>query len=255
MNVAASAAPTAIPTVRIYGVPISKMNMAQTVGYVTAAIERGTPTQVVTANPIIVMTGLGNPAYMRMLREADLVVPDGAGLVWAAGYVGQPVAERVAGIDLMGELMKVGAERGWKVYLLGAAPGVAEAAAGKLQQQYPGITVVGSRDGYFKDEEDEAVIDHIVAQAPHLLFVARSVDNQDIWIAKYKDRLGVPLMMGVGGSFDVLSGRIKRAPKLFRRLRLEWLHRLLLEPSRLPRMLVLPKFALKVIRDKENVTK
>lgn len=248
-------APSTVPTVSIYGVPVSKMNMKQTVAYLTDTIERGIAQQVVTANPIIFMTGFESPSYMRMLREADLVVPDGTGLVWAAGYVGQPVAERVAGYDLMHELMKVGTGRAWKVYLLGASPESVKSAADKLKELYPGIPIVGCRDGFFKDEEDEEVISDIVAQAPHILLVARSVLNQDVWIAKYRDRLRVPVMMGVGGSFDVLSGRLKRAPILFQRLRLEWLYRLLQEPSRYKRMLVLPKFALKVIREKEIVTK
>lgn len=244
-----------IPTVSIYGVPVSRLNMQQTVAYLTATIEQGVPQQVVTANPIILMAGIEDPSFMKTLREADLVVPDGTGLVWAASYVGQPVAERVAGYDLIHELMKAGSSRGWKVYLLGAAPGIAEAAAAKLTSLYPGIRVAGCRDGFFPDIEDDAVIADVTAKAPHLLLVARATNNQDPWIGKYKDRLGVPVMMGVGGSFDVLAGRVKRAPLLFQRLRLEWFYRLLREPSRYRRMLVLPKFALKVIKDKENVTK
>jgi N-acetylglucosaminyldiphosphoundecaprenol N-acetyl-beta-D-mannosaminyltransferase len=244
-----------IPTVSIYGVPVSKMNMSETVAYLTETIELGLPQQVVTANPIIFMTGLEDPNFMRMLREADLVVPDGTGLVWAASYVGTPVAERVAGYDLMHELMKVGNGRGWKVYMLGASPESVSEAAAQLRRLYPGIRIVGCRDGFFKDEEDDKVIADITAKAPHFLLVARAVYNQDIWIAKYRDRLRVPVMMGVGGSFDVLSGRLKRAPLLFRKLRLEWFYRLLQEPSRYKRMLVLPKFALKVIREKEIVTK
>ncbi|KIL40637.1 N-acetylmannosaminyltransferase [Gordoniibacillus kamchatkensis] len=244
-----------IPTVSIYGVRVSRLNMRQTVDYLTETIERGVPQQVVTANPIILMAGLDNSSFMQTLREAELVVPDGTGLVWAASHIGQPVAERVAGYDLIHELMKVGSPRGWKVYLLGAAPGIAEAAAEKLESLYPGIRIVGCRDGFFPASEDDDVIADVTAAAPHLLLVARATNNQDPWIGKYKDRLRVPVMMGVGGSFDVLAGRVKRAPLFFQRLRLEWLYRLLREPSRLPRMLVLPKFVLKVLRDKENVSK
>jgi N-acetylglucosaminyldiphosphoundecaprenol N-acetyl-beta-D-mannosaminyltransferase len=244
-----------IPTVSIYGVPVSKMNMRQTVEYLTQAIESRTPHQVVTANPIILMTGLENPDFMRILRSAELVVPDGAGLVWAASYVGEPVAERVTGYDLLHELMKAGEEREWKVYLLGAAPEVISAAAAKLQESYPRIRLVGYRDGYFTDEQDMQVIEDIVKRSPDILLVGRATNNQEPWIGKYKEKLGIPVMMGVGGSFDVLSGRLKRAPKLFQKLRLEWFYRLLQEPFRYKRMLVLPKFALKVIRDKENVTK
>jgi N-acetylglucosaminyldiphosphoundecaprenol N-acetyl-beta-D-mannosaminyltransferase len=120
---------------------------------------------------------------------------------------------------------------------------------------YPGIRLVGCKDGYFSEEQDEEVIAEIREAAPDLLFVGRSADKQEPWIAKYKNRLGVPVVMGVGGSFDVLSGKLKRAPVLFQRLHLEWFFRLLQEPWRYKRMLALPKFVMKVIREKDKVSK
>lgn len=243
------------PKVTIFGVPISKMNMKDTVAYLSQVIDQRRPHQIITANPIMVMTAMEQPDYMRMMKEAELVVPDGAGVVWASGYVGNPVAERVAGFDLIQELMKAGEQRGWKVYLVGASPEVIEAAAARLQQLYPGIKLVGFRDGFFGEKEEIGVIEAIRAAGPDILLVGRSADKQEPWIAKYKDQLGVPVMMGVGGSFDVLSGKLKRAPGLFQKLRLEWFYRLLQEPWRYKRMLVLPKFAMKVIREKENVQK
>ncbi|UJF33253.1 WecB/TagA/CpsF family glycosyltransferase [Paenibacillus hexagrammi] len=245
----------AIPKIRIYGVPISKMDMKQTVAYLTQAIEQKIPHQIITANPIMVMAALEDPAYMSMMKQAELIVPDGAGVVWAAGYVGEHVAERVAGYDLLHQLMKVGEPKGWKVYLLGASREVIEAAADRLRALYPGIQLVGVRDGYFNNQQDEEVLREIEQAAPDLLFVGRSAANQEPWIAKYKNRLEIPVMMGVGGSFDVLSGKLKRAPILFQKLRLEWFYRLLQEPWRYKRMLILPKFAVKVIREKEKVTK
>jgi len=250
-----SAAAAAVPKVRIYGVPISKLDMKQTVAYLSDVIERRQPHQIITANPIMVMAALEDPVYMRIMQSAELVVPDGTGVVWAANYVGDPVAERVPGYDLLQELMKAGERKGWKVYLLGASPEVIQAAADRLKASYPGIQLVGVRDGYFKEAQDEEVIEDIVKAAPDLLFVGRSVATQEPWIDKYKEQLGIPVMMGVGGSFDVLSGKLKRAPKLFQKLRLEWFYRLLQEPWRYKRMLVLPKFALKVMRDKAKVTK
>lgn len=241
--------------VSIFGVPISKMSMKDTVAYITRIIESRKPHQIITANPIMVMTALEDARYMKMMKEADLVVPDGAGVVWAAGYVGNPVAERVAGYDLMHELMKLGETRGWKVYMVGASPDIIQAAADRLKQMYPALQLVGFRDGYFGEEEDSRVIESIRALAPDILLVGRSADKQEPWIAQHKEELGVPVMMGVGGSFDVLSGKLKRAPVLFQKLRLEWFYRLLQEPWRYKRMLVLPKFALKVIREKENVQK
>ncbi|MBD0384285.1 WecB/TagA/CpsF family glycosyltransferase [Paenibacillus sedimenti] len=254
-NSAAASAAATIPKVRIYGVPVSKMGMKQTVAYLTDAIEQRQPHQIITANPIMVMAAQEDPAYLRMMQEAELIVPDGTGVVWAANYVGEPVAERVPGYDLLHELMKVGEPKGWKVYLLGASSDVIQAAADRLKALYPGIELVGVRDGYFGADQDAEVIADIVQAAPDLLFVGRSAANQEPWIAKYKEQLAVPVMMGVGGSFDVLSGKLKRAPLMFQKLRLEWFYRLLQEPWRYKRMLILPKFALKVMREKEKVTK
>ncbi|MCY9666827.1 WecB/TagA/CpsF family glycosyltransferase [Paenibacillus alginolyticus] len=249
------ASANAVPKVRIYGVPVSKMSMDQTVAYLTNVIEQRQPHQVITANPIMVMAAQEDPAYLSMMQRAELIVPDGTGVVWAAKYVGEPVVERVPGYDLIHELMKVGESKGWKVYLLGASNEVIQAAAEKLRTTYPGIKLVGVRDGYFKDEQDAEVIQDILDAAPDILLVGRSAANQEPWIGKYKQQIGVPVMMGVGGSFDVLSGKLKRAPVLFQKLRLEWFYRLMQEPWRYKRMLLLPKFALKVMRDKEKVTK
>jgi N-acetylglucosaminyldiphosphoundecaprenol N-acetyl-beta-D-mannosaminyltransferase len=241
-----------VPTVSIYGIAVSRMNMRETVEYLTAVIEARTPHQVITANPIMVMAALERPDYMAVMRRAELVVPDGAGLVWAAGYLGVPVAERVAGFDLMHKLLERGREKGWKVFLLGAAHDVVRASAERLEQMYPGIRIVGWRDGFFKSEQDGEVVDEIVAAAPDLLFVANSLDRQEPWIDRYKSRLNVPVMMGVGGSFDIVAGRLKRAPLFFQRMRLEWFYRLLQEPKRFKRMLALPKFVMRVIRDKKK---
>ncbi|MFC6231928.1 WecB/TagA/CpsF family glycosyltransferase [Paenibacillus allorhizosphaerae] len=231
------------------------MNMSQTLEYLTKVIQERRPHQVITANPIMIMAALQDPAYMRMMKQAELIVPDGAGVVWAAGYVGNPVQERVAGYDLLHELMKTGQHRGWRVYLVGASSEVIEAAADRLNQLYPELKLVGFRDGFFGEKEDSDVIRAIRETEPDILLVGRSAATQEPWIAQHKEELGVPVVMGIGGSFDVLSGKLKRAPSLFQKLRLEWFYRLLQEPWRYKRMLVLPKFAMKVIREKENVQK
>ncbi|CAK4835251.1 unnamed protein product [Aphanomyces euteiches] len=224
--------------------------MQQTVESLVQAIEQRQITQVITANPIMIMTALEQPKYMAMMQRAELIVPDGAGLVWAASYVGKPVAEKVAGIDLMHELLALGEVRGWRIFLLGTSPDIIQVTAGKLRERYPKLQLVGVRDGYFQENEDESVIRQIRETAPDILLVGRSADKQEPWIDRYKEQLGVPVVMGIGGSFDVLSGKLKRAPKLFIRLRLEWFYRLLQEPWRYKRMLLLPKFVVKVIRDK-----
>lgn len=161
-------------------------------------IESGHSIQLITANPIMVMEALENPKFMSVMKQADLIIPDGTGIVWAANYVGDPVAERVTGFDLLHELMKAGEVRRWKVFLLGSAPDVVHAAAERLRQQYPLVEIVGVRDGFFGEAEDEAVIQSIREAAPDILFVARGLDTQEPWIAKYRHELQVPLMMGVG---------------------------------------------------------
>ncbi|MBD8498233.1 WecB/TagA/CpsF family glycosyltransferase [Paenibacillus arenosi] len=242
-------------TVSIYGVPFSKMTMQETVDWMTSAIAERRPTHVITANPIILMNAIENERHMRIMEQADIIVADGTGIVWAADYIGDPLRERVTGFDLLYELMKQGNEKGWKVYMLGAAPEVVEAAASRLQQLYPGIQIVGCRDGFFTEKEDEAVINEIIQAQPDLLFVARGAETQEPWIARYREQLNVPIMMGVGGSFDVISGKLKRAPKWMRSLRLEWFYRLIKEPWRYKRMLALPRFVWKVVRDKGKVKK
>lgn len=240
-------------TVALFGVNVSKMGMRQTVAYLAEAVRRRRPTHVVTANPIMFMTGFEDERFMRMLESADLVVPDGAGLVWAASKVGKPVAERVAGYDLVQELFRVGAEEGWRVYLLGAAQDVIESAKDEIERRYPGLVIAGCRNGYFGPDEDEAVVREIAASAPDLLLVGRATYTQDPWIEQYKSELKVPVMIGVGGSFDVMAGKLKRAPVWMQRMKLEWLYRLAQEPTRWRRMLVLPKFAMKVMLHGENL--
>ncbi|AWB46257.1 glycosyltransferase [Paenibacillus sp. CAA11] len=242
----------AIPTVNVLGISVCKWGMADTVNYLTEAVESGRPHQVITANPIMVMAALGDSNYKKVFDEAELIVPDGAGVVWAAGKLGHPVAERVAGFDLLHELMRAGQSRSWRVYLVGSTQEVIQETAGRLQKLYPGTEIVGYRDGFFGPTEDAEVIKTIVEAKPHLLFVARGADTQEPWIGRYKEQLGVPVMMGVGGSFDIISGKSKRAPKFMQRMRLEWFYRLVKEPTRIRRMLALPKFVVKVTREKEN---
>lgn len=229
--------------------------MKDTVEYLTMAIQSRQVHQVITANPIMIMAALENPAYMQVMQNAELLVPDGTGVVWASEKAGKPVPERVAGFDLLHELLRVGESYKWRVYLLGSTKEVIEATSSRLKELYPGVVICGLRDGFFGPNEDQEVIAHIREAAPDLLFVARGADTQEPWISRYKQELDVPVMMGVGGSFDVISGKSKRAPKMMQKLRMEWLYRLMKEPSRYKRMLALPKFAMKVLREQENMTK
>ncbi|NGZ76140.1 WecB/TagA/CpsF family glycosyltransferase [Saccharibacillus alkalitolerans] len=242
-----------IPVTSILGVEVSKLDMRSTVDVLERAVASGKPHQIITANPIMIMAALESEDNMRAMREAELIVPDGAGVVWAAEEFGDPVAERVAGFDLLQELMKRGEQLGWSAYLLGAAEEVVQEAASRLQKQYPKVRIAGVRNGYFGESENAEIIANIREAKPDLLFVARDAKTQEPWIARYKEEIGVPVIMGVGGSFDVISGKTKRAPVFMQKLRLEWFYRLAKEPSRLPRMMALPRFMQTVKKAKKSM--
>jgi N-acetylglucosaminyldiphosphoundecaprenol N-acetyl-beta-D-mannosaminyltransferase len=247
-----SATLPSIPTVSLFGIHISKMDMPATIAYLEEAIRTRTPHQVVTINPIILMNGLDEPAFMSILQRSELIVPDGTGVVWAARHVGNPVAERVTGFDMIHQLMKVGNQHKWTVFLLGASPDTIREAHERLAKQYPNVRLV-SRDGFFGEAEDAQVIAMIREANPDILLVGRSTTTQEPWIDRYRSELRIPVMMGVGGSFDVISGNLKRAPIIFQKLQLEWLFRLILQPWRYRRMLDLPRFVWRVLRNSKSL--
>jgi N-acetylglucosaminyldiphosphoundecaprenol N-acetyl-beta-D-mannosaminyltransferase len=182
------------------------------------------------------------------LNEADLTVADGAGLMWAARYLGKPLRARVTGVELVRSLARMAEKRGFRIYLLGAREGIAQAAARVLQDEYPNLLIAGTYAGSPALEDEEGIINRIVAARPHMLFVAYGFPQQDMWIERNRNRMNVPLSMGVGGAFDYISGAIKRAPAWIRRLGLEWLYRLIRQPWRWRRMLRLPRFVWLVLR-------
>lgn len=186
----------------------------------------------------------------RSIVEQAYVVPDGIGIVYAAKWTNQPIYERVTGVELLEALMAEADRRRWNVYLLGAHPEVISLAAEKLAERYPNACVVGYRDGYFRQDEEEQIVQEIAEKKPHLLFVALGAPRQEEWMAKYRDQLNASLMMGVGGSFDVISGKVKRAPAVWQKLHLEWFYRLVSQPSRWKRQLAIPRFVLTVLKEK-----
>jgi N-acetylglucosaminyldiphosphoundecaprenol N-acetyl-beta-D-mannosaminyltransferase len=232
----------------LLGAYIDALNMEQTVDRAAGFVQSGRPHHIITLNPEYLYKAQSKKELLDLANSADLVTPDGTGIVWACNAAGQPVPERVTGIDLMLHLCARGEYQGWRVFLLGAAPGVAEEAGEKLKQQHPGLTIAGTHHGYFTDNESDRIVQMIRQANPQLLFVALGAPRQEQWIAKYQPQMGVPVAMGVGGSFDVVSGRKQRAPEWTQRLKIEWLYRLLKEPTRLKRQLVLPKFAMLVLR-------
>jgi len=206
------------------------------------------PRQIITANPLILMAAGSHPGLSAALRAADLVVADSVGIVWAARRGGRSVS-RVPGIDLMERLCATAAGDGARVGLLGAAPGVAEKAAAALRSQHPGLNVVFVQDGFFSPTEESGVLARAQAAATDYLFVALDTPRQDDWIHRQLSVLGARVVMGVGGSFDVLAGRLRRAPRWMRKFGLEWLYRLNQEPRRWRRMAALPRFVLRVLKN------
>ena len=226
----------------ILGVPVDNVTEGQALARIEAFIENGRPDQMVTVNPEFVVVAQSDAKFFQVLKDADLSLPDGVGLLWAARFLGTPLSQRVAGVDTVRRVASLAAERGYRLFLLGAAEGVAEATAMRLKEENPGLKVAGTYGGSPDPKGEEETVEMIRAAGPHVLLVAYGAPQQDLWIHRNLGRLGVPVVMGVGGAFDFISGKAKRAPGWMQRLGLEWLHRLLHEPWRWRRMLALPKF-------------
>ena len=232
--------------VNILGVDVDAVTMAEAVDIVRRAMDTRAGVMVATANAEMLMRATHDEELRRILNASALVVPDGAGTVWAARHLGHAMPERVAGYDLAQELLRCAPAEGRRVYFFGSAPGVAEKAKAKAEQLYPGIEIVGVRNGFFSPADNAAIIAEIRAARPDLLLVALGVPKQEKWIAAHLAELDVPVAIGVGGTLDVMAGVMKRAPYWMQRAKLEWLFRGLMQPKRAGRLLALPKFVLKV---------
>ncbi|MBO6203004.1 MAG: WecB/TagA/CpsF family glycosyltransferase [Selenomonas sp.] len=236
----------------ILGVKVDSVTMAQAVAQVEGYMDERKNVLIATANAEMIMRATHDEELKNILNDAALVVPDGAGTVWAAHHLGYEMPERVAGFDLAQELMRIAPSKKQKVFFFGSAPGVAEKAKAKAEELYPGIEIVGTRDGYFKPEDEPAIIEEIKAAQPDLLLAALGVPKQEKWLNAHLKELGVPVAIGVGGTLDVMAGVMKRAPYWMQKAKLEWLFRGLLQPKRAGRLMALPKFVLKVHGYKSN---
>lgn len=224
----------------VLGVAFDDVAMDEAVDRALAMLEEDGPHLVVTPNPEIVQRAKQDPEFAQILARAHLVIPDGIGVIYAAKILGRPLKGRVPGIDFASALLGRVAGTGKRLFLLGAAPGVAEQAAVNLRAAYPGLVVCGAHDGYFK--EDGPVIEAIRAARADIVFVCLGFPKQEKWIAANGEAAGARLYIGLGGSLDVFAGKVERAPERFQRLGLEWLYRLMKEPSRIGRMAKLPLF-------------
>lgn len=226
----------------VLGVSFDDLTMEEAVEIALGFMQERCACYACTPNPEIVMAAKGDAALRAALSGAELVLADGVGITKAAAMLGTPLKSRVPGIDFASNVISRLAQRGGSVYLLGAKPLVAEAAAEKLTQTYPGIVIAGTNDGYFTD--DAPVIEKINAASPDFLMVCLGSPKQELWMSANAGRLSCGLMAGLGGSLDVLAGNVQRAPETWRRLGLEWFYRVIKEPKRLGRVMKLPAFVL-----------
>lgn len=211
-------------------------------------------TVVVTANPEIVEYANAHDDYKKIILSADYITPDGIGIIYASKWLQQPLAERITGFDLMHDLFDLAKVNKLKVYMLGSEESVIKAAVEKVEQQYTGIHIVGYHHGYI-DINDEQLAKSIAELQPDIILTALGFPKQEEWTNRYKHLFKKGFFMGVGGSFDVLAGKVNRAPLVWQKLSLEWFYRLIMQPFRWKRMLVLPKFVIKVLWGKSKYYK
>lgn len=238
--------------ISILGCAIDPVDMTEAVQRIAAMVIGQGCQQVITLNAEIIYQAVGDQALQQMINRAELITPDGAGVVWAAKYLACPVKERVTGIDLVAELTQQGAAQGWKFYFLGASPGVVEEAARKLICLNPQLQVVGTNHGYFTPADEPEIVDAINRSGANILLVGLGAPRQDFWIDAQRSKLNCQVAIGVGGSFDVIAGQLSRAPDWMIKLNLEWFYRLIKEPTRWRRQLALPGFVKLVLQAGQN---
>ncbi|MFV0314692.1 MAG: WecB/TagA/CpsF family glycosyltransferase [Anaerotignum sp.] len=232
----------------VLGVPFDAVTMNEAVERVKSFLKMQGQYFICTPNPEIVMQAQKNKELMSILQEADMVVPDGIGVVWASKYSQIRLKERVAGYDLTQKLFAELAKTDETIYFFGGAPGVAAEAARKMTKEYPGLKIVGYHNGFFDNLEEKVIIRDIKNLSPSILLVGLGAPKQEKWIYENMRLFDAKISIGVGGSFDVMAGKMKRAPKIFQKLGLEWFYRLITQPTRWRRMLQLPIFAFTVLK-------
>lgn len=230
----------------VLGVPFDALTIKEAVKNVMVFFADGGQHIVCTPNPEIVMEAQRDKDLMGILKAADMVVPDGVGIVWASKYSERRLHERVAGYDLVLGLFQKMKEVEGTVYFFGAAPGIAAAAAKNMMKEYPGLRVIGTRNGYFNSKDEKEIIEEIKRLSPSLLLVGLGSPKQEKWIYDNMRFTNAKVSIGIGGCFDVMAGKVQRAPGIWQKLGLEWFHRLIKEPRRIKRMLRLPVFVLEV---------
>ena len=238
--------------INIMGVPVDALTMDQTVQKIISYIEKGTPSQHMAINPAKVIRMMEDKQVRDGIRRCEVISVDGIGFLFASRVLGKPLPERVTGIDLMDNLLQEASNRGLRPYFLGAKQEVVEKAVAHYQQKFPNLEFAGFRNGYFSLEDEKGIAESIAEAQADMLFVAISSPKKEQFLAQWRDTMNIPYCMGVGGSFDVIAGKVKRAPKLLQRLGLEWTYRWKQEPRRMLRRNAIdtPKFLALVVTSK-----
>ena len=229
----------------LLNVRVDRVDFAAAMGCVRQAIQARRPCQIVTVNVDFVKLAKADSAYRRLINTADLSVADGMPLLWAARLIGAPLPERITGTDLVLGCAQMAATEGHRLFLLGAAPGVADQAAAELERRFPGLTVCGVYAppfGPWEEDEDRRIVERIQSARPDVLFVAFGAPRQDVWIREHMAELNVPVSVGIGGTLNFLAGKIRRAPQWMQDFGLEWLYRVVQEPGRLWKRYLLEDF-------------
>lgn len=235
------------PVLRLFDLWVDSLNKLQLTKVLIEVIkDRQTDIHVVTMNAEMAFETLNNIKLKQVIQSADIVIPDGIGVVWAINRMGFSI-DRLPGIELVQALLNV---KHVKIYLLGSSQDTLQSLLNKLPHDYQHAEIVGSHHGFFKPEEEMDIIDEINQSRADILLVALGVPRQEFWIYKNRHHIKVPVKIGVGGSFDVLAGKLQRAPDWMQKHHVEWLYRLIQEPTRWKRMLALPQFVFRVIRAK-----
>lgn len=236
--------------IEVLGVPVDVVNMEVALATVEKMLAGDKAETVIAVNPEKIIKAQSDPMLLSRLRNAGLLVPDGIGVVLAAKFFGLARMQRVPGSELMPAICERAALKGYKVFLFGASPETNLRAVEVLLKRYPGLQIVGYQDGYIKDQDMPKLIEKINSSNAEILFIALGSPKQELWMETYSPELKVKVCQGVGGTFDVIAGHVKRAPLFFRKLHLEWFYRLASQPKRLVRQSALPKFVMQVFRKK-----
>jgi N-acetylglucosaminyldiphosphoundecaprenol N-acetyl-beta-D-mannosaminyltransferase len=242
-----------VTSLEILGCRLDVVDAREAVERILAFARDGNAAQIVTLGTEMVVQAQHDARFRAIVNGSALSLCDTVGLLAVARRRGAPLRERVTGVELIDHLCESAAARGLPVYLLGGAPGVARDAAAVLQSRFPGLQIRGAHDGYFTDSETPEVAREIAASGARLLFAGMGSPRQEYWLAEHLRATGCGAGIGVGGSFDVIAGRIERAPRLVRRLGLEWLYRLVKEPRRWRRQLALPRFVWLIALDELGI--